>query len=195
MKIIDECFQEIDFIVGHFCSTCFSYTPAEKEFARIQKEALQIMGKVGGPAMTLDQMDKKPFSFGSGRPDDPNTYFHYTITHGGFKKRITKDGIDTNILANNTLVFIYHVWEDRYRSLIAEAKKVPKNQISHDTFGELRNIRRSIVHNSSRALKECEQNKILKRFNEGDYVLFSESEAYDAFKSIKDAIKELKSNK
>ena len=96
------------------------------------------------------------------------------------------------ILENNSLVLIYHIWEDKYREAIASELGLEKNQIVHDTFGELRNVRRSIVHNQSRALKECEDNEILKRFNAGDFVVFTEQEAYDSFKAIKDALEELK---
>ena len=93
-----------------------------------------------------------------------------------------------------TLVLIYHIWEDKYRGIIAQEYGVKKNQIIHETFGELRNIRRSIIHNKSRALKECENNTKMKKFDEGSQIIFSEQEAYDSFKAIKDALDELKSN-
>ncbi len=193
MKSIDDCYNEIDLIIGHFCATCFSYALAVKDFERIQKEGMQILA-TNGQKIALQQFDQIPFSFGQGPPGTLGAYFYYTTTHGGFKERIKQDGIDTKILANNSLVLIYHIWEDKYREIIARENGVQKNQIAHDTFGELRNIRRSIVHNKSRALKECENNAKLKRFNEGDQILFSEQEAYDSFKAIKDALDELKSN-
>ena len=146
-----------------------------------------------GQKITLQQFDQISFSFGQGPPGTPGAYFYYTTTHGGFKERIKKNGIDTKILANNSLVLIYHIWEDKYREIIANEYSVQKNQIAHDTFGELRNIRRSIVHNKSRALQECENNSNLKKFDGGDQILFSEQEAYDSFKAIKDALDELKS--
>ena len=94
----------------------------------------------------------------------------------------------------SSLVLIYHIWEDKYREVIARENGIKKNQINHDTFGELRNIRRSIIHNKSRALNECENNTKLKRFDEGDQILFTGQEAYDSFKDIKDALDELKVN-
>ncbi|MCG2757630.1 MAG: hypothetical protein L6263_04290 [Desulfobacteraceae bacterium] len=193
MKSLEDCYNEIDLIIGHFCATCFSYALAVKDFERIQKEGMQILA-TQGQKLTLQQFDQISFSFGQGPPSTPGAYFYYTTTHGGFKERIKKDGIDIKILANNSLVLIYHIWEDKYREIIAREYGVQKNQIVHDTFGELRNIRRSIVHNKSRALKECENNTNLKKFDEGGQILFSEQEAYYSFKAIKDALDELKSN-
>jgi len=193
MKSIDDCYNEIDLIIGHFCATCFAYALAVKDFERIQQEGMQLFA-TQGTKITLQQFDQMPFSFGQGPPGTPGAYFYYTTTHGGFKQRIDKDGIDTKILANNTLVLIYHIWEDKYREVIARENGVQKNQITHDTFGELRNIRRSIIHNKSRALRECESNAKMKRFDEGDQILFTEQEAYDSFKAVKDALDELKSN-
>ena len=46
-------------------------------------------------------------------------------------------------------MLIYHIWEDKYRKIIARECGIQKDQVVHDTFGELRNIRRSIVHNKS----------------------------------------------
>ena len=193
MGSIEDCYNEIDSIIGHFCATCFSYTLAVVDFERIQREGMQLIAPQG-QKITLQQFDQVPFSFGQGPPGTPGAYFYYETTHGGFKERIKKDGIDTKILANNSLVLIYHIWEDKYREIIATEYAFQKNQIAHDTFGELRNIRRSIVHNKSRALKECENNNKLKRFDEGDQILFSEQEAYDSFKTIKDSLDELKAN-
>ena len=34
----------------------------------------------------------------------------------------------------------------------------------------------------------------MKKFDEGSQIIFSEQEAYDSFKAIKDALDELKSN-
>jgi hypothetical protein len=183
MKSIDECYMEIDDIIGYFCSTCFSFALARKEFNNL----LQSHGTPPKGCQTMEQLDAVPFSF----KGDECIYHKTTV--GEYKKRIQKDGIDTKILANNAFVVIYHIGEDKYRKIIAHECGLEKDEIKHYVFGELRHIRCSIVHNKSLATKECEKNILLKKFCEGELIFFNEQEAYDSFMTIKDALKELNS--
>ena len=43
LNSIDDCYFEIDLIVGHFCSTCFAYVMAVNDFERIQRKEYKYL--------------------------------------------------------------------------------------------------------------------------------------------------------
>ena len=65
-------------------------------------------------------------------------------------------------------MLIYQYWEDHYRGIIAECLGKQKNEIKVPLFGDLRDLRRSIIHNHGRAIPEVEHSEVLIWFKEGD---------------------------
>ncbi len=185
-----DCIGEFNQIIGHFCATCLAYHYALTEFDKTQEKILAALNEKG-INLTLQELNARSFSFGSGHPGDPGHILHYETTQRGYRERISADGIDTRISANNCLVLIYHLWEDKYRDQFAAKQGVAKDHVTNDAFGELRRIRRSIIHNNSMALPECERNVILKRFSKGGLVTFTEQEAYAAFRELLNAVRQL----
>ncbi|MEO1494363.1 MAG: hypothetical protein AAFV19_19625 [Pseudomonadota bacterium] len=67
---------------------------------------------------------------------------------------LEKDGLFSSLSAHGLIVLTYALWDERYRSLIAkELGEKEKNAINCDVMGDVRTIRKWIVHNQSTATK------------------------------------------
>ncbi|MBP7671203.1 hypothetical protein KA119_02835 [Candidatus Gracilibacteria bacterium] len=91
-------------------------------------------------------------------------------TLGELKQRLNKKGENHFQIANLSLVMIYSYWE-YFRNKI---KKSKKKTINSDLMGDIRHLRRSIIHNKGLALKEVSSLKILPNFNEGTKIEIDE---------------------
>lgn len=102
-------------------------------------------------------------------PDTPNLRSRpiHMCSQGGYKKRNELGGLNRRIAGNMCIVLMYQYWEDYYRNKIAEIAKVKKDDIKLDIMGDLRTLRRSIIHNRGIAIEEC---KILKWFGAGEEI-------------------------
>jgi hypothetical protein len=134
---------------------------------RLNKTQAEMAPKL---EMTVEQMDAADYLYGDGDPNLPDTKVLIKGTQLAVKNRNALGGPNTIFLGRMVIVAIYQLWEDKYRALIAEALKVEKNALGSDLFGDLRQYRRSVVHNHSVAIPEVASNKVLKWFQPGDPV-------------------------
>ncbi len=120
--------------------------------------------------------DSKHIFFGDGDPNDSNTNMHLKLNIGEFKNRVKKNGHDITVISNLCIVEIYQLWEDKYRSLIADKIGISKNELIIDVFGDIRILRRSIIHNDSKKLNEFNRLKILDFMKNRKNVYMNENE-------------------
>jgi len=73
-----------------------------------------------------------------------------------FRFRISKGGPDEMIIGHMCLVAIFHAWEDHFRGLIAKEIGVNKGDLKYEVIGDLRSIRRSIIHRQGRAQRSLD---------------------------------------
>lgn len=83
------------------------------------------------------------------------------------------------------VVAIYQIWEEHYRELLATAKRVEKNDILSDLFGDLRRYRQSIVHHRSIALADVSLNKSLHWTGAGSAIEPSSTEVRELLTAIR----------
>ena len=102
-----------------------------------------------------------------------STSLHHLIN------RNAPGGANWIFLANMCVVSMYQYWDDHYRKRIAEALGKALNELTHDTFGELRHLRRSIIHNRGRAVPEAANAKILKPFEASELVMLEPQDLHD----------------
>ena len=119
---------------------------------------------------SIEDFDKTSFIYGRGKPGSKDSYSMHISKMGKIKERNKKSGENYKIIANLCLVLIYQYWEDYYREKIANNNGYEKNELELDIFNDIRIIRRSIIHNSSIAIKDVKKLKYLKWFKKGDKI-------------------------
>jgi len=110
---------------------------------------------------SIEDFDKTSFIYGRGKPGSKDSYSMHISKMGKIKERNKKSGENYKIIANLCLVLIYQYWEDYYREKIANNNGYEKNELELDIFNDIRIIRRSIIHNSSIAIKDVKKLKFL----------------------------------
>lgn len=119
---------------------------------------------------SIEDFDKTSFIYGRGKPGSKDSYSMHISKMGKIKERNKKSDENYKIIANLCLVLIYQYWEDYYREKIANNNGYEKNELELDIFNDIRIIRRSIIHNSSIAIKDVKKLKFLKWFKKGDKI-------------------------
>lgn len=119
--------------------------------------------------------------FGDGPPNDPTSRAHHARTLGYLIKASARDGIYAQQLRWSAIVWLYSVWEDRFRQQIADECGLAKNDIRGDAHGDLRRFRRAIVHAGGRLDDEP---TLLRYFTRGDSLQFSLDQMIDLFRQL-----------
>jgi hypothetical protein len=114
---------------------------------------------------------------------------HFT-TNQLYLQRNSVGGENCRLLANLCLVAIYQYWDDLHRQAIANALGVPKDDIRLDAMGELRHIRRSIVHAGGRAESEVARNRLLPRFKGGQRIVIDAQAFVEIVFTLKRSLQE-----
>jgi hypothetical protein len=91
-----------------------------------------------------------------------------------------------------SLILIYQYWEDQFRPKIANELGINKKDLIEPIMGDLRRLRRSIIHHGGIALKDIEKCEILTWFKEGDVIFIDELKFKEIIKNIKLMIQNLK---
>lgn len=138
----------------------------------------------------LNVTDASDFMFGQGEPQGtPDEVMQKSIhatTLGAVKARLTKDGADTQIAAQAMIVFTFHIWEEKYRTaLTTNAGKPLPQPVASDVMGDLRLIRNAIIHNKGIADTAVGRCTVLKHFQPGQAIVFSDSIIYDIIRAIR----------
>ena len=71
------------------------------------------------------------------------------MTQGEFLAGMSAGGEFENQHAKAFIVFVYHVWDDYYRSRIARALGLKKQFVWCSLMGNLRRVRNAVIHGSS----------------------------------------------
>ncbi len=144
---------------------------------------------------SIQYLDSTLHIFGKGNPNLPNSIELYRCTQGEYKERNSEKGENSRFIGNMCVIAIYQYWEDYYRQKIAKLlNRTNRNDLTSDIMGDLKILRRSIIHHRSLALKEVESCKLLSWFKKGDEIFFdSNMMQYTIFqiKSYLQALREL----
>ena len=154
---------------------------AEWDIARLR--ALEEAGELTHPSQL------NPTITYSGTARGVEGELHTTSMHELITRNFA-NGTNWRFLANMCVVATYQYWEDEYRGRIADALKCTKNEVIHPVFGELRQLRRSIIHNGGRAVREVGRSKVLPSFGEGEEIILSPEHIHDLAAHVQDAARE-----
>jgi len=164
MNPIIEYIEIVDNIYGLFLDSTHGFFAHRDNFIKGQQKASELTSQ------SIEELDTISVTYGIGHPQDPDRIDLHITTQGDLKKRNEKNGHNTKTIGNLCLCEIYHYWEDHYRQEIANYLDLSKNELLSNIFGDIRNYRRSIIHNKGIAIKAVNDNKILKWFKENDLI-------------------------
>ena len=100
-----------------------------------------------------------------------------------------------NLQLSMCIVMAYQYWEDYFRARIAAAYGIPKNELTIPVFGDLRFIRRSVIH--YRCLKRSKTKSDfvhLKPGSHGDDLDFDRGDTNGIWFFVKQALRDLKTH-
>ena len=75
---------------------------------------------------------------------------HHVTKASDLVRRNSPGGANWYFLAHMCAVAMYGYWEDAFRTRLADALGVAKNDLKADEFGELKELRHAVLHNRAR---------------------------------------------
>jgi hypothetical protein len=192
-QVIVEYLRVVDAIYGVYLDSTLGFQKIRKWIDENQQTLLRAL-KNRGEDISLDDLDKSQMIFGKGNPNLPEAYPLHICTQEEHKERNEKDGENYRTIGNLCLVQIYQYWEDYYRAEIAQEFGLDKDDIKLDVMGDIRLLRRSIIHHRGIALEDIERCKLLKLFGEGDEIFITENQFEMIVFQIKEGLKALASS-
>ena len=184
MNPITEYIEIVDRVYGLFLDATYAFPTHRKKFIENQQAGSKLS------KLSIEELDALPLVYGIG--PSANCIELHTTTQGDLKKRNEKNGRNTKTIGNLCLCEIYHYWEDHYRKEIAEYLGLSKNKLLSDIFGDIRNYRRSIIHNRGVAISHVNNHKLLKWFRENDLIEVDENKMQHIIHQIYQYLNQIK---
>jgi len=164
----------------------------EKTLLKRQEETIENF-KVSDPELAnMEYLDSTHFMYGIGNPNNLGSKVLHRTTQKIVKRRNSENGMNHILIGNYLLVAIYQYWEDIFRGDIAKMFKIKKNDLSYDIFGDIKSIRRSIIHHNGIALKAVNDNRILTWFKKDDRIYINDKKFQIIISEIQKAINKMK---
>jgi len=165
---IDEFEDVVTSIYGVYLMSTQGFNVLVKELTNVQ--LITVNKLITKPEhASVKYLDSLPYIFGKGAPNLPNSIELYRCTQGEYKERNSEKGTNSRFIGNMCIIAIYQYWEDYFRQKIANLLSMAsRNELTSDIMGDLRILRRSIIHHRGIALREVENCKLLRWFKQGD---------------------------
>ena len=159
--------NQIDYIYGTYLDALQGFHNNKEMLLRRH----EIMKKKG---WLPDNIMDVPYEYGVGAPDNPEHRSRRVSTQRNFIVRNDKMGRNAIILAQLVVIQIYQLWEDEYWERIAIQFDMKKDEFKQSLFGDLRTLRRSIIHNAGVAILEVNKNELFTWFKSGETLKFTD---------------------
>jgi hypothetical protein len=108
----------------------------ERQVARVNRPRLGM--KDGHPVMIMESFED---------PSRPDAIHHRIIAATDFLKANRDGGFSHRQICWSIIVFMFAYWDEEIRPQIAKIREIEPNELKVDTLGDLRILRKSIVHN------------------------------------------------
>jgi hypothetical protein len=180
----------IDFVnlqVGVYCD-CLSGFQGNK--VRIERQAARVLHPAsrrienGQPVIVWASVED---------PARPDVIHHRTFRADDFVAVNSEAGFNERQTCWSIIVFVYAYWDEETRWQIAKIRGVEKDEVRVDVFGDLRLLRRSIIHDGG-VLKASDHVKLKvlsNLFQPGTLISPTHDEMHKIFVAIKSAIGDL----
>jgi len=190
--LVAEFEQVLDSVYGLYLDSTMGFAYALQFVGQAESASLAAIRSRDPELATPAYVDSLPLTFGRGHPNATDAVALHQVSIGEFKERMRKGGRNYREIANLCLVLLYQFWEDHYRGAIASALGIEKNQLTSNLFGDLRQLRRSILHNRALAIPDVRSNTILTWFKPDDPIQLDERMFEDLVKAVRAALAELR---
>lgn len=190
--ILNEFESVVDRVYGIYLDGTQGFGLVRKKMKESQQNNLRTLFKDNDNVNTIEQLDSRTLYYGKGNPNDPDSKVLHKISQGELKARNREKGINFIFLANVCITIIYQYWEDHYRNKLASILDIEPDNILIPIFGDLRLLRRSIIHHRGIALSDVEKCEILTWFSEGDQISIDRSQMEIVIDEIQKAISNLR---
>lgn len=187
---IEEFRNVINDIYHVFLDSRIGFMKLREEFESSQQGTLEWFKGDYPELGNMEYLDSLLHTYGSGDPNDPASYAVNESTQGEYKQRNAEGGANPIFMGNMCLVAIYQYWEDVYRKEIAAFLGQEKEDLKMPIMGDLRLLRRSIIHHHGVALPDIQKCEVLKWFKpeemivldypKMEFIVFSLRNALDA---------------
>lgn len=175
MASIADFFSEVDEIFGFYFDVGLA----------CQREKLRVEEMQRKRGMSDDCL----MIYGHGKPQHPpeqeKLRAAHTTTISELRGRLDRNGFDIRKAAEATLVFVYQLWEDKYRRSVVGRDGQPLGEISSDTMGDLRLLRHCILHTRAVADSSVEKCKVITKFKPGEKIVLDGRDMEMILKTIK----------
>jgi hypothetical protein len=166
---IDEFEDVVTSIYGVYLMSTQGFHLLVEELMKIQHMTINRLKGTHPERASVQYMDSTLYIFGKGDPNLPTSIELYRCTQGEYKERNSEKGINSRFIGNMCVIAIYQYWEDYFRQKIANfLNRTSKNELTSDIMGDIKILRRSIIHHRGIALKDVENCKLLRWFKKGD---------------------------
>lgn len=166
MALISDFFKEIDEVFGFYFDIGMACHLASVRLETIQREH--------------GISDDSPFMFKDGPPQDsPEQEMGkalHTTTISSVILRLGENGFDILKAAETVVVFVYHIWEEKYRGNLFTPEGESISKVDSDIMGDLRLLRNSIIHNKGFADTNIVRCKVITKFKPGEKIALTKSD-------------------
>ncbi|GAB5535465.1 MAG: hypothetical protein Rubg2KO_17140 [Rubricoccaceae bacterium] len=174
--------HRLDELYGLYLDTTAGFNAALKQFDQLQTQTAADL------KMTRHQLDSTDFFFGKGDPNDPQNILQHRTTQGEYRRRNSPSGSNYSRLAQYLVILVFHLWEQEYRVLLAEALGVDKATIRLPVIGDLRRLRNEILkHRGVVSASTARALEVIK-FAEGDSIVFTPDQIFQVVRTVKAGI-------
>ena len=170
-EIVRELRRVVDAVLGVYLDATRGFHLVHEDIVGIQKSMSEEMK--GLPFGEISYLDKQPFIYGQGHPDEAQWPPLHVVTQEELKARNAPGGQNYIFAGNMSLVTIYQYWEKRFRPQLAAALGKSTDDLEVDVMGDVRRYRNSILHDDAVADANVGKNKVLKWFQPGDRVVIT----------------------
>lgn len=146
----------------------------------LQAEQARARSLVSGSELDSEGFqDTRLFSYDGILPEEFCTSGIHRATQGAVKKRNSPNGANYVAIGQLCVIAFYDYWDDYLRPEYVKAKGLYdpdqhdeslRKYASHDLWGDLRQLRSSIVHHQGIATDDVKKCRIIKCFKPGDEI-------------------------
>jgi hypothetical protein len=180
-----RCF--IDFVnrqVGVYCDCLASFRGNKVRIERQVPRALHPVGRrveSGRPVIVHASVED---------PKSPDVIHHRIVRADEFISANSEAGFNEQQLCWSIIVFIYAYWDEEIRLQIAKVRGVATGDVVLDELGDLRILRRSIVHNGgSVSTAEYSKLKLMTSLcRPGEKIALTHDQMHHVFVYVKQAV-------
>lgn len=183
VNIIKEFKEKIDQIYGIYLDSTFGFDLLKGYIARLPNRGNE---------------NEISWYYGKGKHGSENEKLLHACSIRDIKIRNEKNGSNYIMIGHFFVVLLYEYWEDKYRKEIAMKLNKDKNDICSDIIGEIRILRRGIVHN--KGIVDCDierKIKVIGRFKQGEMIFLDKKiieNIYDKVNHYLDQLVEINKN-